>query len=275
MVYNVKIVYTGTTVDKIPFVNPISRMYAPNNSYIDSPAYKDTVYDTNVEGIGKIDLMEPFASTSFPYPVPLSQFKLATVGRKDIKTGGKKVEFRVPTYMEAYWYQEAGVQLADQGFIVEISPMTEEEAAKKDLSQRMENEVSTPAPASTLNDWLKDKTVSDLQENINIEWNGNVGDVTGTLHYINNFNEYSSNASGTFFCVHLDDSFRTDSGKMKLKGSSDLDKECDFDPDIVYKVEETTKATKPLKVTIDDKLIAEFRFDNIELENAVEPSENQ
>lgn len=122
MAYTVTIIYTGpASPDSVKFVSPICRTYVPNNSYVDTPAYKGTVYDTNVDGWGKIDLMEPFASTSFPFPVPLSQFKLAVVGADDKASGGKKVEFKVDTYMEAFWYNEAGKALADQGFEVTVT----------------------------------------------------------------------------------------------------------------------------------------------------------
>lgn len=120
MAYKVTITYTGPAVESIQFVNPICRLFVPENSYIDTPAYEGTVYDTNVDGFGKIDLMEPFASTSFPFPVPLAQFKLAVVGEDDEETGGKKATFEVATYMEAFWYKQAGVALADQGFTVEV-----------------------------------------------------------------------------------------------------------------------------------------------------------
>lgn len=121
MAYKVKIVYTGPAVESIQFVSPICRLFVPNNSYVDTPAYEGTVYDTNVDGFGKIDLMEPYASTSFPFPVPLAQFKLAVVGEDDTTSGGKKVEFEVASYMEAFWYKQAGDALADQGFTVVIT----------------------------------------------------------------------------------------------------------------------------------------------------------
>lgn len=134
MAYKVTITYTGSAVESIQFVNPICRLFVPENSYIDTPAYEGTVYDTNVDGFGKIDLMEPFASTSFPFPVPLTHFKLAVVGEDDKESGGKKVEFEVATYMEAFWYKQAGVALADQGFTVEISE-TKADASQNDASK--------------------------------------------------------------------------------------------------------------------------------------------
>ncbi|MCM1226418.1 MAG: hypothetical protein NC320_03205 [Clostridium sp.] len=125
MAYTITITYKSPAApDRIDFVSPICSFYSPDNSYVDTKAYEGTVYDTNTKGFGKIDLMEPYASTSFPFPVPLAQFKLATVGTDVKESGvvvGKKVEFTVDTYMEAYWYAEAGRQLADQGFTVTIA----------------------------------------------------------------------------------------------------------------------------------------------------------
>lgn len=114
MAYTVTITYTGPATDSINVVLPISPTFFPTNSYVDSTAYAGTVYDTNVEGWGTIDLMEPYKTTSFPFPVPLAQFKVAAVG-----TSGT-VTFTVDTYMEAFWYTQAGIQLKDQGFTVEV-----------------------------------------------------------------------------------------------------------------------------------------------------------
>lgn len=126
MAYTVKITYTGpANPEAIKFASPICQTFAPTNAYTDTPAYKSTVYDTHVTGFGFIDLMEPYATTGFPYPVPLAQFKLAVVGKDNAK-GAKEVEFTVESYMEAFWYMEAGVALKNQGFAVEVK---EKEAA--------------------------------------------------------------------------------------------------------------------------------------------------
>lgn len=134
MSYNVTITYKGPVTDSITFVNPICKMFEPCKSYIDTTAYKGTVYDTNVSGFGKIDLMEPYASTSFPFPVPLTQFKLAVIGEeakdKDGNVIGKNITFTVNSYMEAFWYKQAGAVLADQGFIVEVTDVDASETEK-------------------------------------------------------------------------------------------------------------------------------------------------
>ena len=122
MAYTVKIVYAGVPAPtNIPFVSPIASLYVPSNSYVDTPAYAGTVYDTNVEGFGQLNIMEPYATTSFPFPVPLAQFKLAVVGTDG--DGGKEVEFTVDTYEEAFWFTIAGNQLKDQGFTVTVTPV--------------------------------------------------------------------------------------------------------------------------------------------------------
>ena len=62
MAYTVKIVYAGPQAPtNIPFVSPIAPLYVPTNSYIDTPAYEGTVYDTNVDCFGQLNIMEPYA----------------------------------------------------------------------------------------------------------------------------------------------------------------------------------------------------------------------
>lgn len=129
MAYNVTITYKGPEAEGIKDVCSICNLFKPTGSYADTEAYAGTVYDTNVEGWGKIDLMEPYASTSFPFPTPLAQFKLAVIG-EDVKDEdgnviGKKVSFTVDDYKEAFWYKQVGAALANQGFEVVV----EEESA--------------------------------------------------------------------------------------------------------------------------------------------------
>ena len=117
MAYTVTITYTGPVTETLNVKFPIAPTYFPTNSYVDTEAMAGTVYDTNVEGWGTIDLMEPYKTTSFPFPVPLAQFKVAAVGTEGTVT------FTVDTYMEAFWYTQAGIQLKDQGFTVEVEPV--------------------------------------------------------------------------------------------------------------------------------------------------------
>lgn len=135
--YKVTIKYAGpTSPESIRFASPVCSCFTPCNSYVDTAAYAGTVYDTNVKGFGSIDLMEPYASTAFPFPVPLAQFKLAVIGEDVVgksgkATGEKQVVFEVASYMEAFWYIQAGAALADQGFTVTAEEATAETSEAK------------------------------------------------------------------------------------------------------------------------------------------------
>ena len=119
MAYTVTIAYAGpANPSDLRIPAPIYSIYVPSNSYVDTAAYDGTVYDTNVKGFGYINVMEPYATTSFPFPVPLAQFKVAVVGTSN------EVTFTVDTYMEAFWYMEAGRALASQGFTVTVEEVT-------------------------------------------------------------------------------------------------------------------------------------------------------
>lgn len=119
MTYKVIITYTGVEKNVDKLVAPICRMFGPSASYTDFPAYDGTTYDTNVAGFGNVDMPEPYASTSIPFPVPLAQFKLAVVGKNN------KVEFEVDDYKEAFYYMGVGAAIAEQGFKVEVRPVIE------------------------------------------------------------------------------------------------------------------------------------------------------
>ncbi len=120
MAYTVNITYSGpANPTDIRIATPICALYVPSNSYADTAAFDGSVYDTNVKGFGTINVMEPYATTSFPFPVPLAQFKVAVL------SDDNEVEFTVDTYMEAFYYIEAGKALASQGFTVTVTPVEE------------------------------------------------------------------------------------------------------------------------------------------------------
>lgn len=117
MAFTINIKYTGPATDNIRFVYPICPVFVPTNSYADTTALEGTVYDTNVDGFGTLPVAEPFKTTSFPFPIPLAQFKVAALGTDN------ELEFTVETDAEALWYKQAGIQLADQGFEVTVTPV--------------------------------------------------------------------------------------------------------------------------------------------------------
>ena len=102
---------------------PICPVFGKNVSYVDTPAFAGTAYDTNVEGWGKHACVEPYASTGMPFPAALAQFKLAAIGT-EIKDEagnviGHEITFTTEDYKEAFFYAQLGAQMADQGFVVE------------------------------------------------------------------------------------------------------------------------------------------------------------
>lgn len=121
MSYTVTIAYAGKTPEAVRIANQICGMFDIKGSYIDTAAYSGSVYDTNVEGWGYIAALEPFKTTSVPFPSPLAQFKLAVVGTDN------SVTFTVDTYYEAFYYATIGEQLKDQGFTVTVAEVTPEE----------------------------------------------------------------------------------------------------------------------------------------------------
>lgn len=135
MAYTVTITYNGVAKPELKFADPISALYCPTGSYIDSAVYTEgypvgaeeadkkygkSIYATNVDGFGNLAVKEPYATTSVPMSSPLAQFKLAVVG-EETEEGGHKVEFDVEDYKEAFYYMQLGEQMADQGFAVEVT----------------------------------------------------------------------------------------------------------------------------------------------------------
>lgn len=136
MAYSIKITYKGEQTDVEQVAASICPIMLPNTSYADTPVFEEgykvgdeakdkkygkSVYATNVDGFGSIDVKEPFKTTSFPFPVPLAQFKVAVIADDKDEHGNPYVEFDVEDYKEAMYYKEAGIKLADQGFEVKVT----------------------------------------------------------------------------------------------------------------------------------------------------------
>ena len=136
MAYTVTIKYTGSAVgDGVREGYPICSVFMPTSSYIDSPVYKvgnptmgetvgenygKSLYATNVIGHGQIPLPTYWAETLIPLGVPLAQFHLSVIKDDVDESGHPYVEITVEDYKEAFYFQELGVSLADQGFTVEV-----------------------------------------------------------------------------------------------------------------------------------------------------------
>ena len=134
MAYTIKITYKGIEPTPERISSSICSIFVPTSSYIDSEVYMEggpvgddpllygkSVYATNVRGFGSIPMVEPYATMSIPFPVPLAQFKLAVVADDVDEEGFPYVEFEVDDYKEAFYYKEVGNAIADQGFEVAVT----------------------------------------------------------------------------------------------------------------------------------------------------------
>lgn len=134
MAYTVTITYTAPATEEVQVAMPIASIFAPRGSYVDSAVmveggpiredeeniYDKSIYATNVDGWGEIDVKEPFATTSIPLPVALAQFKLAAADAID-GSGDGILSFEVEDYKEAIYYATLGQQMADQGFTITVT----------------------------------------------------------------------------------------------------------------------------------------------------------
>lgn len=111
----IKITYTAPEVKADGKVMPISALFEPTNSYVDSEPYAGTVYDTNVDGFGTWDGIAAYMSSVTAHKGILLHFKEA------VATPGTAVQFDVADADTASYYLEVGNALADQGFKVEVA----------------------------------------------------------------------------------------------------------------------------------------------------------
>ncbi len=126
MAYKVTIKYDGIKRPDVDAVAPIARMFIPNNSYVDSEVFTEggpvgneakygkSIYATNTQGFGDINVPEPYATTSIPLPTALAQFKFASLAEDG------KIELTVENYSVASYYSELGASLKEQGFTVDV-----------------------------------------------------------------------------------------------------------------------------------------------------------
>lgn len=137
MAYTVTITYTGPVVDAgVREGYPISRIMLPTGSYIDSPVYEighpvtgdnvaenygKSIYATNVAGLGVVPLPAYWAETLIPLGIPLAQFHLSVVKDGLNEKEQPYVTFDVDDFKEAFYFQEIGAQIIDQGFTVEVT----------------------------------------------------------------------------------------------------------------------------------------------------------
>ncbi len=105
-----------------------------------------------------------------------------------------------------------------------------------------------------LGDW---KGNDFLGDDIKVEDNGKV---TGSLKYVENFKEFSSNVEeqeGNYFPFSLTDTAGKSQMTIKKNGSAEPDKtDIEFDPQIILRV---TKGDK-FEIIVDDESVITFDF---------------
>lgn len=133
--YNVKITFDPrkvATADVAPHAN-ICNIFEPKNSYVETEGYAGTRYNANVKGFGDITQDDSYANTHIPMSVPLAQFNLATQAQVvDEETGVRELTFVVDDYKEAFYYNQLGKDMADQGFTVKVEGLGVDSDDKSD-----------------------------------------------------------------------------------------------------------------------------------------------
>jgi hypothetical protein len=126
MATTVKIIYTGTVVDIVRAGSSISRIFVPNNSYVDSAVfvegyanadavgdegtYGKSIYATNVEGLGALAGLAPMASTT----VKFAEFEQA------ILAGDDGITFSIDGYEDELYWNQIAANMWQQGFYIEV-----------------------------------------------------------------------------------------------------------------------------------------------------------
>lgn len=140
---SVNIKYTGPKVDIADRpANSICNIFAPGGSYIDTPAYEGTCYDTNVHGWGKLNGLRPMANTVTRFAW-LERAAIAAVeASKKATTAEEFTKLNVGVtfdlgndYMEKLYWMQMADNVASQGFVITVTDNGEdtEEGIEEDI----------------------------------------------------------------------------------------------------------------------------------------------
>jgi hypothetical protein len=170
MATEVKIVFNGPIVSVERVSSNIARIFFPDNSYVDSVAYEGTIYDTNVEGWGKLAGLLPMASTTTKF----AQFERAAIcyaNSQLVGTDNTGVTFEIDGYEEEIYWSQMATNLVDQGYYIKIGD--------KEYGE-LKVEINTKAATSIQHVGSYDIDPADLQSGVKIV----DGVATGTLKYV-------------------------------------------------------------------------------------------
>lgn len=122
MATKIKIIYDPRKVaEALPRKEAnICNTFEPGNGYTDTEAYEGTRFDANVYGMDNyVEKANHIAQTHIPMSVPMAQLNMAIMGTEQ-EDGTRVYEFEVEDYKEAVYYKQIGIDLADQGFTIEV-----------------------------------------------------------------------------------------------------------------------------------------------------------
>ena len=126
MATTVKIIYTGPAVDVVREGASISRIFTPDNSYVDTAVFTDgyanedavgdkgtygkSIYATNVPGWGTLKGLAPMASTTTKF----AQFQRAVLA------GSEGLTFSVDGYQEDIYWNQIAANMWQEGYYIEV-----------------------------------------------------------------------------------------------------------------------------------------------------------
>ena len=112
MAKNITITYTAPVAPSAQVVDPICRMFHPDNAAADNAAFAGTYYDTNVDGWTQATTLEDFMKDCVAHP------GLVAALRKAAADGTYTFE---ATDKEALYLGEVAPAVVDQGYVINIS----------------------------------------------------------------------------------------------------------------------------------------------------------
>lgn len=108
--YKINIKYVAPAVEVVEGGVGICRMFEPAASYVDSPAYAGSVYDTNVEGRGIATTHEEFMGMMNAHPGIIAALRQA-------KANGE-ITIETADWKDYVFAQEIAASLAEEGFTI-------------------------------------------------------------------------------------------------------------------------------------------------------------
>lgn len=140
--YTINVKYYGIEVADARDVMPISPIFKPTNSYVDSEiytkghaavidpavaAYGKSVFASNVTGWGKLGFkVDP--EVCVPFPSGIKNVNITKVGEMKTGEGNKKyyeIEFEVADYKDYLYYLELAQTLKEDGYVITVSKAAE------------------------------------------------------------------------------------------------------------------------------------------------------